>query len=97
MSQVHVIDQSGQPYGSVRRCCNRCGVMQTPDMIFVDSIDEWDKRADNCRTPRRAICGACGSEREVTEFMKRDRDSQFTPRPGEPFDRFYCGCQNDDD
>lgn len=45
---VHVIDQSGQPYGSVRRCCNRCGAMASPDMRFVESLDEWRDRPDNC-------------------------------------------------
>jgi hypothetical protein len=24
---VHLLDQTGQPFGSVRRCCNYCGVM----------------------------------------------------------------------
>lgn len=38
---LHVIDQSGQPYGSVRRCCNACGLMVHPGMRFVDSMAEW--------------------------------------------------------
>lgn len=24
---VHLVTQFGQPYGSVRRCCERCGIM----------------------------------------------------------------------
>ena len=47
--------------------------------------------------PRYATCGACGCEREVTPFMKRDPEQQFRPRPRERTDQFYCGCQNDDD
>lgn len=26
-SRLHLVTQSGQPYGSVRRCCERCGQM----------------------------------------------------------------------
>ena len=46
---------------------------------------------------RMARCGACGTERIVTDFMRRDRDSQFTAKPHEPMDEFYCGCQHDPD
>lgn len=42
-SPVHVIDQSGQPYGSVRRCCNRCGAMAVDGMWIVRSIEEWNE------------------------------------------------------
>lgn len=45
---VHVIDQTGQPYGSVRRCCNMCGVMAMPGMTYVESEAEWYEREDNC-------------------------------------------------
>lgn len=38
---THVIDQAGQPYGSVRRCCNQCGAMSTPGMVMVQSVAEW--------------------------------------------------------
>lgn len=38
---LHVVDQSGQPYGSVRRCCNACGLMVHPGMKFVNSMAEW--------------------------------------------------------
>lgn len=38
---LHVVDQAGQPYGSVRRCCNMCGLMVHPGMRFVDSTAEW--------------------------------------------------------
>lgn len=38
---VHVIDQTGQPYGSERRCCNRCGAMAVPGMQYVESTEEW--------------------------------------------------------
>ncbi len=46
---------------------------------------------------RYATCGACGCERAVTEFMRRDRAQQFRARPNETTDLFYCGCQNDFD
>jgi hypothetical protein len=46
------------------------------------------------RFNRSATCGACGTERAVNGFMRRDRDQQFKPRPTEPTDLFYCGCQD---
>ena len=41
--EMHVIDQSGQPYGSVRRCCNRCGRMADIGMRYVHSIEDWSQ------------------------------------------------------
>lgn len=38
---THVVDQSDQPYGSERRCCNQCGTMAVPGMIIVESVFEW--------------------------------------------------------
>lgn len=38
---IHVVDQSGQPYGSVRRCCNMCGLMASPNMQFVEHVEDW--------------------------------------------------------
>jgi hypothetical protein len=50
-SNVHVIDQSGQPYGSERRCCNRCGAMATPGMWTTPSLDAWNRlpEAQRCK------------------------------------------------
>lgn len=45
---VHVCDQSGQPYGSSRSCCNRCGVMVTDDATFVDNMSDYDAAPNNC-------------------------------------------------
>lgn len=45
------------------------------------------------RGPRLARCGACGSEREIDDFMRAHM--QFQARPNEPMDVFYCGCQHD--
>lgn len=52
---AHVIDQHGQPYGSVRLCCNQCGVMATSGMIVVESLVEWwdlplERRCDRKET-----------------------------------------------
>lgn len=38
---THVVDQTGQPYGSERRCCNQCGMMAVSDMTIVESMAEW--------------------------------------------------------
>lgn len=55
---LHIVDQSGQPYGSVRRCCNECGRMCWPGMVgsatrWTDDWNEWSDAEDNCRA--RAI------------------------------------------
>jgi hypothetical protein len=44
---------------------------------------------------RKATCGACGFERDVGPYMKRH--AQYTPRPTEVTDSFYCGCQDQSD
>ncbi len=49
---THVIDQAGQPYGSARRCCNRCGQMAVPGMITVDSVAAWERLPPERRCDR---------------------------------------------
>lgn len=36
-----VVDQAGQPYGSVRRCCNMCGLAVSPGMRHVERAEDW--------------------------------------------------------
>jgi hypothetical protein len=50
---THVIDQAGQPYGSERRCCNRCGQMLVPGMIVVDSVAAWSDLPPERRCDRK--------------------------------------------
>ena len=54
---VHLLDQSGQPYGSERRCCNRCGIMiwpeqqarlGTPMPVYVDNEADYNAAPYNC-------------------------------------------------
>ena len=54
---VHLLDQSDQPYGSERRCCNRCGVMLWPEQqaklgtpmpAYVDNVNDYDAAPYNC-------------------------------------------------
>lgn len=47
---VHVIDQSDQSYGSVRRCCNRCGIAMYPGMVYTKSLDVWETYKKQRRT-----------------------------------------------
>lgn len=52
---THVVDQTGQPYGSTRRCCNQCGAAVVPGMPIVQSVAEWwdlppERRCDRSRT-----------------------------------------------
>lgn len=49
---VHVIDQTGQPYGSTRRCCNNCGVMTVPDMHYLTSMKDWWSLPEDRRCSR---------------------------------------------
>lgn len=51
---LHLVTQRDQPYGSVRRCCERCGRMCWPGMPksatrWTDRPDEWEGADDNCR------------------------------------------------
>ncbi len=51
---THVVDQTGQLFGSERRCCNQCGAMAVPGMIIVESVAEWwdlpsERRCDRSR------------------------------------------------
>lgn len=39
--KIHVIDQNNQPYGSVRRCCNMCGVINLDIVHYVELVSEW--------------------------------------------------------
>ncbi len=47
---VHILSQENQPYGSVRRCCNYCGVMiwgaSAPP--HVDNWDDWRANPSRC-------------------------------------------------
>lgn len=52
---VHVVDQEGQSYGSVRRCCNRCGLMATGTFMYVNAIADWN------RLPAASRCTAIGN------------------------------------
>ena len=40
---LHLMTQRNQPYGSERRCCERCGVMiwTTPRPRFTNNLDVW--------------------------------------------------------
>ncbi len=57
MTTIHLMTQSGQPYGSERKCCEMCGAMLVgrPDSYWLkntwtDDPDEWkDWPADGLR------------------------------------------------
>jgi hypothetical protein len=57
-------------------------------------LDTIFKKIASAHLTRVATCGACGTERQVDSHMRRDLDSQFTPRPHKSTDTFYCGCQD---
>ena len=50
---LHLVTQTGQPYGSVRRCCERCGRMcwrgqEGSAQRWTDSAAEWAAAGDHC-------------------------------------------------
>jgi hypothetical protein len=51
---LHLRTQDNQPYGSERRCCERCGVMVWPEMqgdktpLWTDDRDEYLRDERRC-------------------------------------------------
>ncbi len=50
---LHLVTQEGQPYGSVRRCCEVCGRMCWPGMLrsamrWTDDRVAYEAAADRC-------------------------------------------------
>lgn len=50
---LHLVTQSGQPYGSVRRCCEVCGRMCWRGMEgsakrWTDDPEAYDRAPDRC-------------------------------------------------
>ena len=59
LSKLHFVSQADQPYGSVRRCCSKCGQMVWPEVQggnTPDSTDDYEawERAEN-RCGRQAL------------------------------------------
>ncbi len=59
---LHLVTQRGQPYGSVRRCCEVCGRMCWPGMQgtakrWTDDPDDYRKAAERCE----AVPGPSGT------------------------------------
>lgn len=51
---LHLVTQRGQPYASVRRCCEMCGVVSGPywpgsdPSSWTDDEEVWRLAEDNC-------------------------------------------------
>lgn len=49
---LHLVTQRDQPYGSVRRCCERCGVACGPyfpsSRLWTDDEEEFNQSQQNC-------------------------------------------------
>lgn len=43
---VHLVTQMNQPFGSVRRCCERCGIMTIGKDAppYTDDPEIWEKK-----------------------------------------------------
>lgn len=56
---LHLVTQAGQPYGSVRRCCEKCGIMTEPGppwgSKFTDDPVVWERT----RSERFLAEGVC--------------------------------------
>lgn len=60
---LHLVTQDGQPYGSVRRCCERCGVMcwtgkSPPTVCWTDNEETWLAAPDNCWAVEEQLHGS---------------------------------------
>lgn len=51
---IHLRTQNDQPYGSQRRCCDRCGTMIWPERFGAEVTPPWTD------DPKKATCN--GSE-----------------------------------
>lgn len=49
MTTLHLMTQRGQPYGSERRCCERCGLMMVsrPDLFW--KLHTWTDEPSHFR------------------------------------------------
>lgn len=58
--KLHLVTQRNQPYGSVRRCCERCGVMAGPysfgqpgtGPVWTDDEREYNESDYRCSHER---------------------------------------------
>lgn len=59
MILAHLLTQDGQPYGSVRKCCERCGLAipeinpSTRDDIWYDNVKDYYSSELNCSKNKR--------------------------------------------
>ena len=44
MEKLHLITQRNQPMGSVRKCCERCGLMVRAKLTYVDDEAEYTEK-----------------------------------------------------
>jgi hypothetical protein len=56
--RLHLVTQDNQPYGSVRRCCERCGVMAgpysftKPGPVWTDDAEQYESDEYRCSSER---------------------------------------------
>lgn len=72
---LHLMTQDGQPYGSERRCCERCGLMlvNRPDSFWRDHT--W---TDQPKQYRRWEAGTANVPHELTPCDAKTIPSQGT-------------------
>jgi hypothetical protein len=68
-NKLHIVDQSGQPYGSVRRCCNKCG-------LSVYAFGDGDKYAEHPAEYTREIAQINSTTRCCDFISERYRKNQ---------------------
>jgi hypothetical protein len=66
---LHIVTQRDQPYGSVRKCCERCGHYSN-SMDFTDNPDLWNEPPPGYRR-----CNTIDDEMRFKrrEFLKKLR------------------------
>ena len=61
---LHLVTQRDQPYGSVRRCCEKCGAMVhgASGVCWTDDLQLYDKPPSEYVNCREAIRNECKVE-----------------------------------
>lgn len=67
---LHLVTQRNQPYGSVRRCCEQCGVM-VGDIAWTDDEATFDASPVNCRQTKKTSEPLTADDAAVAASIKR--------------------------
>lgn len=72
MKTLHLMTQRDQPYGSVRRCCERCGLMMVarPDSFWLEHAYTEEEQHYHDKHKGYQTCSTARSSKPKTEEPK---------------------------